>query len=54
LTNAFEIARYLKQNEGKIDSTDMQAKQKQQAQYEKEASTIDQRIGILESALTEI
>ena len=54
LTNAFEIARYLKQNEGTIDSADMQAKQKQQAQYEKEASTIDQRIGILESALTDI
>lgn len=54
LTNAFEISKYLKQNEGTIDSTEMQAKQKRQAQYEKEASTIDQRIGILESALTEI
>lgn len=54
LTNAFEIARYLKQNEGKIDSKDMQAKQKQQAQYDKEVAAIDQRIGILESALADI
>jgi hypothetical protein len=41
LANAFEIARYLKQNEGKIDSAEMQGKQKQQAQYDKEAAAID-------------
>jgi hypothetical protein len=41
LANAFEIARYLKQNEGKIDSAEMQGKQKQQAKYDKEAAAID-------------
>ena len=54
MNNAFDIARYLKQNEGMIDSTEMQAKQKQQAQYDKEAAVAEARIGILENALTSI
>lgn len=54
LTNAFEISKFLKQNEGKIDSSEIQAQQKKQSQFEREASTIEQRIGILESALSEI
>ena len=54
MNSAFDIARYLKQNEGMIDSTEMQAKQKQQAQYDKEAAVAEARIGVLENALTNI
>ena len=54
MNSAFDIARYLKQNEGMIDSTEMQAKQKQQAQYDKEAAVAEARIGVLENALASI
>lgn len=54
MSSAFEIARYLKQNEGMIDSVEMQAKQKRQAQYDKEAAAAEARIGVLENALASI
>lgn len=54
MNSAFDIAKYLKQNEGKIDSTEMQAKQKQQAKYDKEAAVAEARIGVLENALASI
>ena len=54
MNSAFDIARYLKQNEGMIDSNEMQAKQKQQAQYDKEAAVAEARIGVLENALASI
>ena len=54
MNSAFDIARYLKQNEGMIGSTEIQAKQKQQAQYDKEAEVAEERIGILENALASI
>ena len=54
MNSAFDIARYLKQNEGMIDSTEIQAKQKQQAQYDKEAAVAEARIGVLENALASI
>ena len=54
MNSAFDIARYLKQNEGMIDSTEMQEKQKQQAQYDKEAAVAEERIGVLENALASI
>ena len=54
LTNAFEIARYLKQNEAVLDSTEMKAKQKRQAEYDKEAAAAEARIGVLENALASI
>lgn len=54
MNSAFDIARYLKQNEGMIGSTEIQAKQKQQAQYDKEAAVAEERIGVLENALASI
>lgn len=54
MNSAFDIARYLKQNEGMIGSTEIQAKQKQQAQYDKEAAAAEERIGVLENALASI
>ena len=54
MNSAFDIARYLKQNEGMIGSTEIQAKQKQQAQYDKEAAAAEARIGVLENALASI
>ena len=54
MNSAFDIARYLKQNEGMIGSTEIQAKQKQQAQYDKEAAVAEERIGVLENALVSI
>ena len=54
MNSAFDIARYLKQNEGMIGSTEIQAKQKQQAQYDKEAAVAEERINVLENALASI
>ena len=54
MNSAFDIARYLKQNEGMIGSTEIQTKQKQQAQYDKEAAVAEERIGVLENALASI
>ena len=54
MNSAFDIVRYLKQNEGMIGSTEIQAKQKQQAQYDKEAAVAEERIGVLENALASI
>ena len=54
LSSAFEIAKYLKQNEATLDSTELQINQRKQSQYDKEAAAAEARIGILENALTDI
>ena len=54
MNSAFEIARYLKENEVVLDSAEMKAKQKRQAEYDKEAAAAEARIGVLENALASI
>lgn len=54
LTGAFEIARYLKENEGQLDSEEIARKMKKQADYERDAGFAQQRVGILENALSQI
>lgn len=54
LNEAFGIAKYLKDNEGKLDSAEVQAQMKKQAGFERDAAAQASLVGILESALANI